>query len=398
MKLIQPLHITPITECDRSVLKLLHQHIHKDAAKLRRSTVTVPVKIAQLMRQVRKAGSSSKSGAKSPHDRLKKEEEANAARRLSLEERSATAYGFIKQSFVGKKRKSMSDEPEVKSDWEVRKRQKRDENSSDLVNEYKEDEEQDVNEDMAEIMSFQQEDKFQAALQSIENDKSGEIPIDLHDQSTIQISSSGELILEYRVDEYETLDNTDIKKDGTSAEFADPTPEKESQKSELDENERMLNDLLGSDNSSGRPLSQSLFKPIESNPNNATLTPAVVSPVKPSSAHNSSFDEDNLFSQVIHEEKVEEQPEQRNGSDIHNSSLDQDTNLFDELLQEKDVLDVKDNIIAVEDTNTTENKKTTLKKKGEGKIITQTLKNLFQPSYLSKIPKVHHVNKKVNEL
>eukprot|EP00029_Vermamoeba_vermiformis_P014728 TRINITY_DN9840_c0_g1_i1.p1 TRINITY_DN9840_c0_g1~~TRINITY_DN9840_c0_g1_i1.p1 ORF type:complete len:561 (+),score=87.15 TRINITY_DN9840_c0_g1_i1:862-2544(+) len=399
LKLIQPLHITPITECDRSVLKLLHQHIHKDVAKLRRSSVTVPVKIAQLMRQARKARSSSKSDAKSPLEKIKKDEEANTNRRLSLEERSASAYGFVKQSFVGKKRKSMSDETEAKSEWDVRKRQKVNENSSDPVSDYKL-EDKETDDDIAEIMSFQQEDKFQEGLQSIENDKSGEIPID-NNGSLIQISSSGELILEYRIDEYEILDKTDAKKDGNSNEMVDRTPEKESQKSELDENERMLNDLLGSDNSSGKPSSGPLFKPIADVPKIETSTPqsvATFSPAKASSGPNSSFDEDNLFSQVINEDKVEEKVEQCNGSDIQNSSLDQDSNLFDEVLQEKEVIEEKDDLVVPENTILNESKKTS-KKKSEGKIINQTLRNLFQPSSnLNKIPKVRHVNKKVNDL
>lgn len=392
LKLIQPLHITPITECDRSVLKLLHQHIHKDAAKLRRSSVTVPVKIAQLMRQVRKTGSSNVD-AKSRLDKLKKEE-VNANRRLSLEERSATAYGFVKQSFVGKKRKSMSDETEAKNEWETRKRQKQEKE----VSEYEVDQEKEVNEEIAEIMSFQQEDKFQVALQSIENDKSGEIPMDNNDQSTIQISSSGELILEYRIDEYEILDKA-VKKDGTLNEMVDRTPDKESQKSEIDENERMLNDLVGSDNSSVKALSDSLFKPIGAHSNIETLNIVVApdsSPVKVNSGHNSSFDEDNLFSQVVNDEKVDEKLEQRNGNDLYNSSLDQDSNLFDEVLKEKESSEEREKI-AAETVRMSENKKAS--KKSEGKVITQTLRSLFQPSAnLSKIPKVRHVNKKINDL
>jgi hypothetical protein len=392
LKLIQPLHITPITECDRSVLKLLHQHIHKDAAKLRRSSVTVPVKIAQLMRQVRKTGSSNVD-AKSRLDKLKKEE-VNANRRLSLEERSATAYGFVKQSFVGKKRKSMSDETEAKNEWETRKRQKQEKEMS----EYEVDQKKEVNEEIAEIMSFQQEDKFQVALQSIENDKSGEIPMDNNDQSTIQISSSGELILEYRIDEYEILDKA-VKKDGTLNEMVDRTPDKESQKSEIDENERMLNDLVGSDNSSGKALSDSLFKPIGAHSNIETLNVVVApdsSPVKVNSGHNSSFDEDNLFSQVVNDEKVDEKLEQRNGNDLYNSSLDQDSNLFDEVLKEKESSEEREKI-AAETVRMSENKKAS--KKSEGKVITQTLRSLFQPSAnLSKIPKVRHVNKKINDL
>jgi hypothetical protein len=392
LKLIQPLHITPITECDRSVLKLLHQHIHKDAAKLRRSSVTVPVKIAQLMRQVRKTGSSNVD-AKSRLDKLKKEE-VNANRRLSLEERSATAYGFVKQSFVGKKRKSMSDETEAKNEWETRKRQKQEKEMS----EYEVDQKKEVNEEIAEIMSFQQEDKFQVALQSIENDKSGEIPMDNNDQSTIQISSSGELILEYRIDEYEILDKA-VKKDGTLNEMVDRTPDKESQKSEIDENERMLNDLVGSDNSSGKALSDSLFKPIGAHSNIETLNVVVApdsSPVKVNSGHNSSFDEDNLFSQVVNDEKVDEKLEQCNGNDLYNSSLDQDSNLFDEVLKEKESSEEREKI-AAETVRMSENKKAS--KKSEGKVITQTLRSLFQPSAnLSKIPKVRHVNKKINDL
>ena len=396
LKLIQPLHITPITECDRSVLKLLHQHIHKDATKLRRSSVTVPVQIAQLMHQVRKPGSSNVD-AKSRLDKLKKGEEVNANRRLSLEERSATAYGFVKQSFVGKKRKSMSDATEAKNEWETRKRQKL-EKSSDGVNEYEVEQEKEVDEEIAEIMSFQQEDKFQVALQAIENDNRGAIPIDNTDQSTIQISSSGELILEYRIDEYEILDKA-VKKDGTLNEMVDRTPEKESQKSEIDENERVLNDILGSDNNNGKALSDSLFKPIGAHSNIETLTPVAApdsSPVKVNSGHNSSFDEDNLFSQVVNDEKVDEKLEQRNENDLHNSSLDQDSNLFDEVLQEKESSEEREKIVA-ETVRMSENKKAL--KKSEGKVITQTLRSLFQPSAnLSKIPKVRHVNKKINDL
>jgi len=342
LNLIQPLHITPITECDRSVLKVLHQYVHKDADKLRRTSVTVPDKIARLMRQGARKLGVAKNDTKAQLDKIK-EEETNAGRRLSLQERSATAYGFVKQSVAGKKRKSMSDESAMKYEWDVRKRQKIDANrtyNNDLDRDDEINEEEDyriINEDIAEIQSFQRKDKFEAALQSIEKDKSSEIPVNS------LTKSSGEFILEYNIDEYECLDDNDvIMKPKFGAGIADRCPENESQTSQVDE--QMQNDLLGSDKSSAKTFSESLCKSIaNSNLFGLSTSATQRSEAKTSNSDpNSSFDEDNLFSLVAKEDELEKIEITRN---IHYPTSNQVSNLFDEvLLSEKNSYDKRINV------------------------------------------------------